>query len=253
MYLRFNPLFDFMKKYILTLLVLLIIFSLKAQHTINREKFSIITTYDTLYVGEEYTLYVDLVKSVNADVKRNGITVPITSGNKTQVKFKTTAVKFDKNGCSFQAMHLTIKIDDEVITEAIPYVVKKLPIKEFSMKDSVSIFLAKNEAYKKVQTLDNIFIYDDFIKYLEKNLPLHANIGQLSIAIMINGQGHVVRYDCIKNNYAGITKEEFDKVILAYRVRTDMMSKSGFKFGIEVFTFKGHPDPVFYGHGFVIK
>lgn len=242
-----------MKKHILTAVLLLAILSLKAQHTITREKFSIVIAYDTLYVGEDYTLYVDLGNALNAEVQRNGMSVPIDVTNKAQVKFKTSAVHFDKNGNSPQAMHLTIKINNELITEDVPYVVKKLPIKEYSKQDSVSIFLSKNEAYKKVQTADNVFIYDDFIKYLKKNLPLETQVGQLSMAVMINSQGYVERYDCIKNSYTGITKEEFDKVILAYRISPDMMGKFGFKFGIETFTFQGHPDPIFHGHGFVMK
>lgn len=242
-----------MKKHILAAVLLLAVLSLKAQRSIIREKFSIVIAYDTLYAGEEYTLYVDLGNVMDAEVKRNGMSVPMDASNKGQVKFKTAAVHFNKSGNSFQAMHLTIKIGNETIVEDVPYVVKKLPVKEYSKQDSVSDFLAKNEAYKKVQTSDNVFIYDDFIKYLKKNLPLEAQVGQLSMAVMVNSQGHVIRYDYIKNSYTGITKEEFDKVILAYRIRPDMMGKFGFKFGLEVFSFQGHPNPVFYGHGFIMK
>lgn len=242
-----------MKTPIFTTVLFLAFLSLKAQHTINREKFTIVTAYDTLYPGEEYTLYVDLGNVMDAEVKRNGMSVPIDLSNKAQVKFKTAVVHFDKSGNSMQVMHLSIKIKDEVITEDVPYVVKKLPIKESSMQDSVSIFLSKNEVYKKVQTSDNVFIYDDFIKYLKKHLPLESTVGQLSMAVMINSQGYVERYECIKNSYAGISKEEFDKIILAYRVSPNMMGKFGFKFGLEVFSFQGHPNPVFYGHGFVMK
>jgi hypothetical protein len=242
-----------MKKHILTTLLLLVILSLKAQHTITREKFSIVIAYDTFYVGEEYTLYVDLGKAVNAEVKRNSMSVSIDGTNKAQVKFKTAAVHFDKNGNSMQLMRLTVKINDEVINENVPYVVKKLPIKEHSKQDSVSDFLSKNEAYKKVQTSDNVLIYDDFIKYLKQHLPIESHVGQLSMAVVINSQGHVERYDCIKNSYTGIAKDEFDKVILAYRISPNMMGKFGFKFGLEVFSFQGHPNPVFYGHGFIMK
>lgn len=242
-----------MKKYILIAFLFLAVLTLKAQRTITREKFSIVITYDTLYAGEDYILYVDLGKSTNAEVKRNGISVPIDVNNKAQVKFNVTAVRFDKSGNSYQVLHLTIKIGEQVISEDIPFVVKKLPIKEFSLQDSVGIFLSKNEAYKKVQTFDNIFIYEDFIKYLKKNLPLESNVGQLSMALMINSQGHLIRYDFIKNTYIGINKEAFDKVILAYRVRQDMMGKFGFKCGIETFSFQGHPNPMFYGHGFIMK
>ena len=242
-----------MKKSIVSILLLLMIISLKAQHVINREKYSIVISSDTVYPGEFYMLYIDLGNAQDAQVKKNGMSVPIDETNKAYVKFKASKGSYDAQGNSTQSMNLSIKIDKDVVVEKVVYIVKRLPIKESSLQDSVSSFLSTNSDYKKIQTFDNVFIYDDFIKYLENSLPLHTYPGQISVALIVNSQGKVIRYDFIKNSYVGISKEAFDKAILSYRVRPDMMSKSSFKFGIEVFTFKGYLENIFYGHGFIMK
>lgn len=242
-----------MKRSIISALLLLVIFSLQAQRIISREKYSIVIASDTVYAGEMYTLDINLRNFESAHVKKDGMSVPIDATNKACVKFKASKGNYDWQGNSYQSMNLSIKIDEKVFVEKVTYVVKRLPIKEQTMQDSVSSFLSDNSAYKKIPPFDNVFIYEDFIKYLENSLPLHVHDGQASLALIINSQGKVIRYDFIKNSYAGISKEAFDKAILAYRVRPDMMSKSSFKFGVEVFTFKGNLENMFYSHGFCTK
>jgi len=235
-----------MIKTILACLVSLYALSVHAERIIEKEQYTIVISSDTLYPQEYYVLYVDLKKNQNAEVRKNGMLVPIDNNNKAQLKFKTAGGSFDKDDNSYHSMQLTIKISDVLMKEEISYVIKRMPIKKYTMKDSIHYFLSENDAYKKIELFDNIYIYESFIKHLKTALSIDTHVGQLSIAMIINSEGKVVRYDFIKNTYADISKEQFDKAILAFRVSRDMMSRSGFKFGIAAFTFQGYLDKVFY-------
>lgn len=243
-----------MMRSIISALLLLVVLSLKAEHIISREKYSIVISSDTVYAGEMYTLYIDLRTIQHPLVKKNGVVVPIdVATNKAYLNFKAVNGNYDWQGNSYQTMNVSIKIEGVVILEKISYVVKRLPMKEHSVQDSVSKVLSNNNGYKKIQSVEADFIYDDFIQYMENNLPLHAYSGQVALALIMNAQGKVIRYDFIKNSYVGISKDAFDKAILSYRVRPDLMGKNSFKFGIEAFTFKGYLGNVFYGHGVLME
>ncbi|WP_018344289.1 hypothetical protein [Cytophaga aurantiaca] len=237
-----------MIKNILCALIFLYALSVQAERIIERKEYTIVISSDTLYPYEYYVLYVDLKDNQNADVRKNGTVVPIDNNNKAQLRFKVAPGMFDKDGNSHQSMTLAIKIDKKIVVEEIPYIIKRKPIKEYSMEDSIRHFLSKDEAYKKIELYENVYVYDEFIQYLKNTLSIDTHVGQLSLAIIINSEGKVVRYDFIQNTYVDITKEQFDKAIHSFRVGRSMMSRSGFKFGIEAFTFQGYLDKVFYEH-----
>ncbi len=242
-----------MKKYISGCLLFVLAFSLHAERIIQKGKFSIVIASDTLYPEEYYRLYVDLTQIPDAKVFRNGMPVPVdSSSHKAYIRFKVSSTSFDIDDNGYQRFTLYVKTDKKTFVEEVPYIVKRTPVKKYLVKDSVEYFLAENTAYRNIKLLNDFSVYENFKEYLKGKLFLHEHLGQLSMTVIIDSNGKVVRYDCIRNTYFDIPKEKFDKIIAAYHVPKTMIKPYEFKFGIEVFTFKGYIENVFYEYGAVM-
>ena len=242
-----------MKKYILSCLLFIPVFFLHAERIFQRGDFSIVIASDTVYPEEYYRLYVDLTQIPNAEVFRNGMPVSVdSSSHKAYIRFKVASTSFDIHDNGYQSFVLSIKIKDKVIVEEISYIVKRVPVKKYSVKDSIEYLLSENKAYKNVELLNDYAVYENFKQYLKGKLLFQEYLGQLSMAVIIDSNGKVSRYDFIRNSYIDIPKEKYDKVIAAYRVPKTMIKVQELKFGMEVFTFEGYLENVFYEYGVIM-
>ncbi|MGN6646955.1 MAG: hypothetical protein ACTHJT_10545 [Cytophaga sp.] len=216
------------------------VFTVKAERVLKREKYDLIIKSDTVYAGEDYYLTVDLKGNENVKVLRNYYPVPV-SGGKGYVKFKASAVCYDKNGRSKQLINVGVVFDRDTLFEDITYYVEKPPASNIrSVQDSLTVLLYNLEPYKQIEYLSMHDQYFHSFAYDLGTSTLMKETGELMVAVIVDATGKVVKYDILKNTYKVIPLQKIENAIQSYRLDRKIMYNGNLKFSAVVYTLKGH-------------
>jgi hypothetical protein len=228
--------------------ILSFVLPIKAERVLQREKYNIIITADTVCAGSDYFLTVDLKESKKTKVLRNGYPVGIADG-KAYIKFKAAATSYDKLGISKQSMLIAVLFDKDSVFEIINYFVIKPPVsaedimaqaqrkRVKEVQDSLTVILYKQEPYKDVEYLySHEKYFSGFAYYLEKNLPFKNEAGELWVMVIIDSRGKVSKYDIVKNTYKSISLQKIEKAIQSYKLTKDFVYDGSLKFSVVIYT-----------------
>ncbi len=211
-----------------------------AERVLIRGKYNVIIASDSLCIGENYELTVDLKGDKDAIVLLNGVSVGMADA-KGWIKFKAIAFAYDKNGMSKQRLQISIVFNKDTLFEDITYVVVKPPMSNSirRVQDSLTALLYKQEEYKDIHDATYYQKYSlGFASEFGESV-LMGELGQLLVFVIVDTNGKVVKYNIIKNTYKTISLQEIQNALESYQFE-DFETAGNLKFSAVIYTVKGY-------------
>lgn len=226
--------------------ILLIIFiqgitlSVKAERILIREKYNLIIASDTVCIGENYDLTVDLKGDQNVIVLLNGSSVDMADA-KGWIKFKAIAYAIDKNGMSKQRFKISIVFKKDTLIEYVTCFIIKPPMSNSirRVQDSLTVLLSNKEEYKDIH--DASYYQKYALGFASKfgDAELKEELGKILLFVIVDTNGKVVKYDIVKNTYQKIPLGKIQNALDSFQFEKFEIT-GNLKFSVVIYTVKGY-------------